>query len=204
MTNLWYKDGPFWRKASPGWEVRKYGMEVNGKGDLIFNTLDKIIRDGDTSEWAHMSLKACKDLLINRKRWLDRMNQSCDANTYFEWYVSRIRYKLGIKSIWYEWREKIDGYIPVEELRVLYRPQSDMTRDPYIAFYTACVLLDHKDWINDVTVLRKLWRPNLWAWRKYLITGKKKYKRRYYFWEWFNFFEPGYTKRLTELMEMVI
>ena len=57
-----------------------------------------------------------------------------------------------------------------------------MTRDPYIMFYSACVMLKNIWWIEQIRPPWYIWRPHLTAWRRYLITGSQKHKRRYEFW----------------------
>ncbi len=182
----WYQSHGLWLRESKSWEFNEYGFRPEGIGDCIFNTCNKIIEDNDTSEWAIYSIHRCGILLAQRKRWPDELHPLQAATNWFDWKFSAWMFRHG----------KID--------QRLYRPQGNQTRDGYIAYFAVCAMFGYTELIKDVTVPLHLYRPNLWAWRKYLITGKEKYKRRYYFWEWFNFFEPGYTKRLTELMEMVI
>ena len=52
-----------------------YGFYARGMGDLIYNTLRKIIETNDKSEWAYKAFEACSELLIQGKRWPDYMNQ---------------------------------------------------------------------------------------------------------------------------------
>lgn len=177
----WYKDGYFWRKHSPDWEMKKYGFDVNGKGDLIFNTMNKIIMDKDRSDWAHDAHYMCKLLLMDGKRWPGRMNHKYDAKTMREYRKSK----------------RASNH-------KLYRPQHNMTRDPYIAWMRACIDLDQRHMIEDVKIPIKLFMPNVWAWRNYLITCDEKYNRRYKFWELFSINEPDYAQHLTELMEGIV
>ena len=67
------------------------------------------------------------------------------------------------------------------------KPSKRMTRDPYIMTICAIALLTGQVTAKlvDETIIpffsggRMLYRPHLWAWRKYLITGEEKWKRRY-------------------------
>ena len=59
----WFKDGPYWRHPDSG-----------DAGDLVYNTMSRIIDMQDKSEWAEFSLLECMDLLIVGKRWPDRLN----------------------------------------------------------------------------------------------------------------------------------
>ncbi len=148
----WYKDGLFWRKKSPEWEFFNYGnVMINSKGDLGSNTMMRIVDSGDDSSWAFLSLSAVRDLLLEGKRWPDRMNQDVDAETRIEWRLSQLKQLLLIKKT------------------VKYRPQHQMTRDPYIYFYTACIMLGREDLIELVKMPWYLYRPGTWAWRKCLI-----------------------------------
>ena len=58
-------------------------------------------------------------------------------------------------------------------------PSRRMTRDPYIMYYCYLALYDKKEWIYHLTIPLRLYSPSVWAWRKYLITGSAKWKRRY-------------------------
>jgi len=68
-------------------------------------------------------------------------------------------------------------------------PSKRMTRDPYIITICAAYLLDAsydsqpEYGIDKIKSYLKipwyLYRPHVWAWRKYLITGSEKWKRRY-------------------------
>ena len=179
-----YRDGYFLRKASPGWEIREYSEAIDSKGDLIFNTCDENIKNSAELWWMKKSLYWCKKLLKCRERWVESMNQDCDAKNWFQWKISTWIFRLGLSD------------------HRLYRPRTNMTRDGYIAFFRLCYDMGRIDYIQDVTVPLHLYRPNLWAWRKYLITGKEKYRRRYYFWEQFSSDKQNYVKRLSELMKI--
>jgi len=181
-----YKEGYFWRDKSNPWHYKGHVCYPNGKGDLISNTMRKTLFEKDSSDWAYGALSCCKSLLKSRKRWPDYMNQPIDCKSKIYFYVRRWFYRKGL----------------VKERP--FRPQNDMTRDPHIMFFAVCCYLDHKEDIEDVTIPFRLFRPNVWAWRKYLITGKDKYRRRYYFWERFSINEPDFAQRLTKVMEELI
>ena len=175
---MYYKDGYYWRKQSPGWELDNYGDVPNGKGDLISRTMSRIIEQDDKSHWADSALIACKYLLINRKRWPNTMYQEMDAKNYWEWKWSRYRFRLG------------------EIKYVKYRPQRNMTRDPYTYFYACCVHLDKLDYIKDVTIPLHLYKTTVWVWRRYIITGKGKWI--------YNLFEkPDYALRLATMRRSI-
>ena len=62
-----------------------------------------------------------------------------------------------------------------------------MTRDPYIMYYCAEFLVNEsidfcrRDIIRGVKIPFRLYSPSIWAWRRYLITGKGK--------KWWEFLE---------------
>jgi hypothetical protein len=63
------------------------------------------------------------------------------------------------------------------------RPQTSVTRDSYVYCFCAAVFLDDRQWIEDIPIPFRLYRPPVWSWRNYLIKGEAKYRRRYEFWE---------------------
>ena len=167
----WYKDGPYWRHP-----------ESSNAGDLIFNTMDKVIRDNDKSDWAIDALFACADLLISGLRWPDRLSRDDTAPTWIQWKL----YKWGLGKTVYS------------------RPQQVMTKDPYIAFYAACIHLGFSDVIQDVAMPWNTYSPSTNVWRKYLITHNAKYLKRYRFRQRFSSNEKAYVRRLDELRELAI
>lgn len=157
------------------WEIDQYGIDMESKGDCISNTMMAILRGEylghlgflvkiNKAEATDMILSA-GDLLLYGERWPDCMNTGLEANNWLQFQWSRWMFKLG-----------------VNETR-LYRSQRSITKDPIIYLYCA----QHKIWGDYYPVnIRFPWwtyRPAPFAWRKYLITGEDKYKRRYEFWE---------------------
>lgn len=69
-----YKEGYFYRGPEKEWEFDEYGFYPRGLGDLIYNTLRKIIETNDKNKWAHWALVASGDLLIQGKRWPDDLD----------------------------------------------------------------------------------------------------------------------------------
>ena len=206
----WNKDGYFWRKPGPAWEEQIYGYPINGKGDLGFNSCAEEIDDFDIDDiddtldtWV-----ACGKLLKERKRWPDRMAHYCDANNWFQWRWSQLKFKLGIKTGWWIWNDELGEYELKMLKTVMYRPQNNITRDPHIAWITLTVLLKGElaaGCIEDIKIPWYLYRPGIWAWRKYLITGDLKYGKRYVFWDRFDRkVTPGYVSRLDKYMTMAI
>jgi hypothetical protein len=151
----WYKDGWFWRKKNTD--------ESDGKGDLIFNTCYKILRDRDKSDWAYKAMQACANLLLKGQRWPERMWAPLDAESWIERIIVRsLKHWFGITVKRYE-----------------FRYQGRMVRDSWIALYTACVFLDRKQFIEAVSMPWYLYSPEVWRWRKRLIKDERiDYKRR--------------------------
>jgi hypothetical protein len=179
----WYKDGYFYRAQSPKWELDVYGFTPNGKGDLISNTMAKIIDDQDRSEWAYDSFLMCFDLLRAGIRWPDRMNSSKDAPNRIVWYLKKRFWKLGVrdegKKPYPQWYLKLlkkigrPDYCP-------YRPQTSMTRDPWILTYACDSQWDYISFIEYFKPPWWLYRPEVWAWRRALLGKWNLYK----LWRW--------------------
>lgn len=95
-------------------------------------------------------------LLNERKRWPDEFNHPQMA------------------------KNRLDKFLHPKK----YRWQHGMTRDPYILVISAMKLMGcvwEKE-IHRIKIPWWLYRPNLWAWHKYLSTGEIKYKHRYEWW----------------------
>lgn len=143
---------------SDQWELDQFRQDAKAKGDIIYNTCRKIIDDNDCSEWAYRALEICAELLYERKRWPDEFNHPNDAKNINEYIISKLFYDAGDN----DWR--------------LYRPQTNMTRDPWIYWIALCVHLNRRQFIEVVTIPFYLYlnSPTTWVWRRFLITGKGK------------------------------
>jgi hypothetical protein len=148
----WYPDGLYWRDVADDWQIRVYGAKSNGKGDLISNTCMKIIFHNNKTPWAYKSLDAMKELLMDRRRWPERMDHENDACC------------LPAK-----WWNSIAWFLTSGGIQKKFRPVGGMTRDLYIFFYALCIFLDRKEYIAEVKPVWYNWRPSTWAWRKTLI-----------------------------------
>jgi len=151
--------GLYVEDAKP-WQLEQFRQDGKAKGDIIYNTCRKIIDDDDRlavikTPWYYNALSICADLLLRRVRWPDEFNHPNDAKNIFQYWISKWRYDCGLSS----WR--------------LMRPQTNMTRDPFIYFYALCVHLDRLQFIEVVTIPLHLFRLKTWLWRKALITGKR-------------------------------
>ena len=199
-----YIDGHYWLDFCRAWDMRIYGGEPHGKGDLGFNTCDQIIRDKDRSPWAHDATFACQDLLFCGARWPRSMNQDIDAKSRLRWRWSAawkriVRDKKGHLNKFGRWCEKIG--LPIY---VKYRFRGRLTRDPYTAFYAACLDLGHPELIPDTPPVWYVYNPAFWSWYRYLCTKEEKYLKRYLFWNGFSTSNKDYVVRLRELRSMAI
>lgn len=140
-----------WYKDGSYWRHN----ESTGMGDLIFNTCFKIIQDVDVSPWALTALSSCCHLLKAHKRWPDRLNQENTAKNWIQWKWSKL-----LKNGKYS------------------RPQGDMTRDPYIAWITACILTRNEYLIQSVTIpwylSNPFYAPTTRRWRRRLLKDKRE------------------------------
>lgn len=149
----WYKAGGYWRRLDG---------DRDGTNDLIFNSLSKIIMDGDTSTWAVNCFFQCADLLQRRLRFPSYLLTGREAPNRYIWYILKF---LRIK--------KYD-----------YRSQDDCTRDGYIAFgacyehlmeFANCNLqIRLSEAFEKTTVPWWLYRPSTFIWRRRLIKDNTK------------------------------
>ena len=148
-----YKDGPYWRKTN-------YDGS-NGKSDLIFNTCYKLLRDQDKSDWAYSAIEACSNLLLDGKRWSDRMSDDTDCKTWIQRIVNRSLRELGILK------------------HPKFRYQGRMSRDPFIVLYTTALFLGVPEYIEAVPMPWYIYSRNTWRWRRRLIRDNRvDYVRR--------------------------
>ena len=156
------KEGYFYRGPERGWELEKYGFYPRGLGDLLYNTYRMIVETNDKSDWAVKAFLKCTDLLREGKRWPDYMQ---DENALF------------IADDWFQQQASVDNYYKYKEERVvdptiepvlcLYRPQTSITRDPYIMMRRCAVHLgiDQRD-LPKMPWHLILWRRKIRAWER--------------------------------------
>jgi len=170
----WYKDGPFWRHPNHDGS--------NGKGDLIFNTCNRIVIQVDKSDWAKQAILYCWILLWVRKRWPDRMTHPMDAKSWFWRAVNRTVNKM------------FDTNLP-------FRAQKRMSRDPFKAWICACTVVGAYRKMQLLTIPFYLYRPATWSWYRFIRKGNRFWWKMYLFWKKFSFSKKDYVIRLHELME---
>ncbi len=138
---------------SKSWEFMNYGFSPEGMGDCISRTMDEARKNK-----GGRYLINCYPLLCERKRWPDELQE-----------INKDRIA---KNKLQEWWSKL---IQTPTKPCLYRPQNNMTRDPYFYFYAACIELGYYHAVKSIKPPWWLFSPPLWTWRRYIITGKGKW-----------------------------
>lgn len=166
-----YKYNYFWRRGDHDADYSPQDRD-DGTGDLLWNTLTKIVYDNDTSDWAIQSYLKCSKLLKKGQRWSREFNSKIEAPNRWIWYPYRALMKLfKVPSAVWKWT----------------RPETDMTRDPYYA-QGQCLFhfLKHKpdmpnemmaDLVESFIAVKLPWylfRFNYITWRKRLIKSTSK------------------------------
>jgi len=112
------------------------------------------------------------DLLYNTCRMIIETN---DTSEWAWKALSEVFYCLEMRI---RWPDYMDEYITATN-----KKQKDVSRDPYLLFYCACLHLGCRIWINWLKPPMKLYRPKMWSWRRYLINQTKTNLRIYKFWK---------------------
>ena len=150
---------------SNDWYLKHYKHESYGKGDIIYQTLRKIIEDNDKSEWAYQAFEICAGLLFERRRWPVELDNDNDAHNWLVYRWSYLKFKVKYKC-----KMKKHGPVPWPRL---YRPHGNVTRDPYIYLYACAVHLNRLQFIEVVTIPPRLYSRRTWLWREVLIQGER-------------------------------
>ena len=148
--NDWNKDENFWIHS-----------KSSNAGDVQYNTMSRIIDMEDQSDWAHDSLDECIELLSQRKRWPERMNQENTAKNWIQWKWSK--WGLGKK--------------------IYSRPRGAMTRDPYVAVITCALHLGRPEEIQNIKIPWYCYSRETWKWKRELERDNLPFWRqrvRYY------------------------
>ncbi len=138
---------------SKPWELMNYGFNPEGMGDCISRTMDEARKNKDARH-----IMTCWKLLRKRKRWPDELQE-----------INKDRIANNMCEVWWS---KI---IQTPARPCLYRPQNNMTRDPYFYFYATCVVFGCISLMESIKPPWWLFSPPLWTWRRYIITGKRKW-----------------------------
>jgi len=156
----WYikENGLYW-DAEKNWQKEQYGFYPRGLFDVIYNTMRKIIEDGDHSEWAHSAIDTCSTLLQSGIRYP----------------VSYIPDNMAKNRLDLAWNKLMHA----EGKNQKYGPICKLTRDPYIYLFTACAIMDREEVIVSMTIPWYLYRPLVWQWHKYLKNPTLKNLKHY-------------------------
>ena len=152
-------------RARTGQELWYNGFKPDAIGDLVYNQA--------WLAWAKKNYKLLGPLiqLLNQgKRWPNTFNDPEHIA-----------------------KNKLDKLIhPLK-----YRPQNDVTRDPYVMVIAVTFKISPERIcdIRDLKIPWKINRPDLYYWRKYLLTGKIKYLKRYEFWAGLSLMFTGKSKK---------
>jgi hypothetical protein len=106
---IWYQYKNFWRRGD-GDNDQTPTDRGDGTGDLIFNTLTKILMDRDLSDWAIEAFLICSDLLIERRRYPKEFLTGIETPNMIVYWWKNLIGKKGVL-----------------------KPQGRMSRDPFIA-----------------------------------------------------------------------
>lgn len=164
------KENYFWIGPERPWEEEKYGFYPRGMGDILYNTYRMIVETNDKSWWARQSFEICTNLLKKGLRWpiyKQELNEQYIAKNWFEQRRSIRKYER------YKRERENNPEDEIEPVLCLYRPQTSITRDPYIMMRRCAVHLG----IDQERLPRMpwhliLWRRKLRAWEN-AMRGKK-------------------------------
>lgn len=164
----WYLYGYFWRRGDNDGDDTPLDRG-DGTGDLLFNSFTKDVIDGCVNQRAIDSFFEGGEMLRKHQRWPNEMNTGEEAPNRWIYYLTK-------------------------PLKIWTRPQSDMTRDPYIAWFTFGMHLlksnleEHTAMciIQDMERMRIPWylyRPKTWRWCRRLLKDLRPHyiKRLDYF-----------------------
>ena len=151
-----------------------YSLE-NGRDDFVYNNCRMIMQTEDKSQWAYNLFARCSDLLLWHHRWPQNIQDKIPEDRQCKTRLCSLFYKMKYKSLKglgvYDWLDGKDSKLSklvYKWSRCKSRSWGDMTRDPYIAFYTCAVYLNLPDFIQAASMPWYLYRRNVWAWHRYL------------------------------------
>jgi len=140
--------------------------------------IDDLVKDGDwyrgpEKDWEYDLFgfypRGLGDLIYNNLR---KIIETDDTSDWAQNVFDRCAILLVLGKRWPDRMEPLHV-----KGKKKYRSQRDMTRDPWVMFYAACIHLDRREYIQ----LKPQWwlyRPNLWSLRRALLG----YRNHYTFW----------------------
>lgn len=154
------------------WQTDLYGYEMfSGCGDLISNNTGLIKRTKDRSVWAYECIERCFDLLKERKRWPDDINDKIPNDR---------QCKTRLCSFLNKTKFNILKKLGVKGFMVKSRSQNDCTRDPWVYSIACAVDMDLMQFVEVASIPWYLYKPTTWTWHKYL---KNPTERNYFNWK---------------------
>jgi len=155
----YYKEGGLLLAPSSAWQMDLYGYETHGKGDVLFRTSIGAIAYHDFE-----MLRAVYKTIKQGRRWPEWLDHVNDAQSMAEKRRA----------------DRLNRNCPEEYPHTKYRYVGEMTRDPYIMFWTACKLMGWETYIEQTPLPFNIqWRPHTEAYRKYLIREKNIHLKIY-------------------------
>ncbi|MFH0757354.1 MAG: hypothetical protein V2B15_08715 [Bacteroidota bacterium] len=152
-------------RPSKPWQIKVFGFPPEAMGDCLF-----LMGETMNPDYLYTILT----LLKHRKRWPDVLQ------ILHQDHIAKNRLEKWWSRLWWELSRDEKG--ESDQTR-LYGPQTAMSRDPFMAYFASCVHNNRRDMIEKLTIPWYLYRPNVWTWRRYLITLDEKDLKRYLFWE---------------------
>jgi len=135
------------------WQEEEWRQDYKGKGDTLFATFIYAM-----AKYKPANFLAAHKLLKEGNRWPDSLNHPTDCQGPLAEKLRKIIYK---------------------ENR--YRYQKWITRDPIIMHDACAVMIGYEAYIPKIKIPWYTWRPNIFFWRKYIMTHNPIYKTLY---EW--------------------
>lgn len=135
------------------WQRELYDMETWRKGDVLWRTSLAAMAYQDFE-----MLHAVHRCLEDGRRWPYWLDHRNDA-----------------KNRWDKWRaDRRHRRNPKRYPHTKYRWVTGMTRDPYIMFWTACKWFGWESWIADTPLPTYLYRPQVVAYRNWLLYEREQ------------------------------
>ena len=197
---LWYM-GPIKQ-----WETDLYGYELaSGYGDFITNNCKMILKTKDKSEWALALFEKCKFLLREGFRWPCHLQKNIPKKRQCKTRLGSLYNKEKFRH--YKRKNKRRVKAGKEKIKITCKARAwrDCTRDSYISGIACAVSLNDIQFIKDISIPWYLWRPNTWAWHRYLKKPTEKGLAKYDFWnETWTWSKKEFVSVLNELRTYAI
>jgi len=175
----WYWIGP-----TEQWTEDLFGFKSHsGTIDFIYNNCRQIVATNDKSDWAYELMTACFDLLIWDQRWPDVLQDDIKPERQCKTRLCSLINKEKFRHYKRRNRRRVKAGKPEIEYTCKFRSRNDLTRDPYISAIRCADFMGLPQFIQSVSIPWYLWRPNTWAWHRYLKNPTERNLLRYDRWE---------------------